>query len=452
MVGVAAGALKFLLLPLLLLIPAAAFAGPGTIGPTLLGLTVILAVAKLGGSVAIRLGQPAVLGELVAGLVIGNLTLLGWHGLDFIETDATLGALAQLGVILLLFEVGLESTPRQMLSVGLPALAVACIGVIAPFALGYGVSAWLQPHASFYAHLFIGATLTATSVGITARVLRDIGQGDSPEARIILGAAVVDDVLGLVILAAVSGIIDAADHGVPAEVGPVLWIIGKAIGFLVGAMVLGVWLAPRLFKTAARLRGGGVLLGIALAFCFVLAWAAGAVGLAPIVGAFAAGLILESAHYKPFTDRGEYDLEQLIHPVTAFLAPVFFVLMGFSVDLGAFASPQALLLAGALTIAAVVGKQVAGLGAFGPGVRRLPVGIGMIPRGEVGLIFANIGLGLHIAGVPILDTAAFTAIVIMVMLTTMVTPPVLSWSFRRPRPPLAEDRAEAIKESVEPDP
>jgi Kef-type K+ transport system membrane component KefB len=177
-----------------------------------------------------------------------------------------------------------------------------------------------------------------------------------------------------------------------------------------------------------------VLLGVSLAFCFVLAWLAGVVGLAPIVGAFAAGLILENAHYKPFLDKGEHQLEELIHPVTQFLAPVFFVLMGFRVDLSTFAHVEVLGLAVALTVAAVIGKQVCMLGILDRDIRRLPVGIGMIPRGEVGLIFANIGLGLTVAGERIVDDGTFTAVVIMVILTTLLTPPALTWSLRRGRP------------------
>lgn len=417
---------------LLLLFPATALASGGeAFGSTLLGLTLILAGAKLGGDLAMRLKQPAVLGELIAGVGIGNLDLVGLHGLDFIAADPVIDALAQLGVVLLLFTVGLESTIAQMVKVGASAMLVAVLGVIAPMLLGFGVGAWLLPDHSMYVHLFLGATLCATSVGITARVLQDLGQSQSGEARVILGAAVIDDVIGLVVLAAVSGIIVAADQGVPAEAGPILLIIGKAVGFLVGALVLGIYLAPRLFKRAARLRGGGVLLGVSLAFCFVLSWLAGVVGLAPIVGAFAAGLILDGAHYQPFVDRGEQPLEELIEPVTTFLAPVFFVLMGFRVDLSTFAHVEVLGLAAALTFVAILGKQVCSLGVLDRSLRRLPIGLGMIPRGEVGLIFANIGLGLHIGGEAIINPSTFSAVVIMVILTTLATPPLLTWSFRK---------------------
>lgn len=422
------------LLPLLfVLLPGLAWASAdhAAFGGTLLALTLILVAAKIGADIAQRLGQPAVLGELVGGVAVGNVDLLGFDGLSFIGTDPIIDALANLGVIVLLFEVGLESTVAQMARVGLSATLVAVLGVIAPFFLGYGVGAWLLPNHSMYVHMFLGATLTATSVGITARVLRDVGHSQSKEARVILGAAVIDDVLGLVALAAVSGIIAAADKGVEPEIGPIVLIIVKALVFLGGAVGLGVLLAPWLFRQAARLRGGGVLLGISLAFCFGLSWAAGVVGLAPIVGAFAAGLVLEGAHYQDFVDKGEHQLEELIHPVASILAPVFFVVMGFRVDLSTFAHVEVLGLALALTLAAVIGKQACMLGVLDKDIRKLPVGLGMIPRGEVGLIFANIGLGLTVAGERIIDDATFTAVVIMVILTTLLTPPLLTWSLRR---------------------
>jgi Kef-type K+ transport system membrane component KefB len=411
--------------------------GHAEFGSALLSLAVILACAKAGGDLAVRAGQPSVLGELGAGLLLGNLDLLGWDGLSVLGTEPFVQSLAELGVVLLLFEVGLESTVAQMAKVGPSAALVAVLGVIAPMGLGVAVGAWLLPEASFYVHLFLGATLCATSVGITARVLQDLHQSDTPEARIILGAAVIDDVLGLVVLAAVSGLIEAANEGVAATPGPVLWLAAKAVLFLGLAVGLGALLTPAFFRRAARLRGGGVLLGVSLAFCFLMAWLASAVGLAPIVGAFAAGLVLEGAHYEPFVEKGERQLEELVHPIVSFLAPVFFVIMGFKVDLATFTDPSVLGLAAGLVLAAVLGKLVCGAGVLDRAARRLPVGIGMIPRGEVGLIFANLGLGLHIGGEPIVPPAVFSAVVIMVMLTTLVTPPALAWSLgpaTSPRP------------------
>jgi Kef-type K+ transport system membrane component KefB len=400
------------------------------VASVILALAVILAAAKVGGDLATRVGQPAVLGELVAGVLLGNMHLLGISWFHTMPSNPAVEVLAQLGVLILLFEVGLESTVRDMMKVGLPSLLVAVLGVAAPFALGWGVGALLLPGHSPYAHAFLGATLTATSVGITARVLSDLGKSRSAEARVILGAAVIDDVLGLVILAIVAGAIQAADLGQRMAVGSIAAVLLKAVGFLGGALALGVTLSPRLFRVAARLRGRGVLLATALVFCFALAYLASAIGLAPIVGAYAAGLILEAVHWREFTARGEHQLEELIEPVATLLVPVFFVLMGMRVDLAAFAHVDVLGLAALLTLAAVIGKQACSLGAFGP-LDRLSVGIGMIPRGEVGLIFAGIGLTLSVGGERIIDESIFSAVVIMVIVTTMMTPPALKWSLSR---------------------
>jgi len=401
------------------------------IGHVVLALAAILAAAKLGGDLAVRLRQPAVLGELVAGVVLANLDLLGVTWFRSLTGDATIELLAQLGVLILLFQVGLESTVRDMLKVGVTSTVVAVLGVVTPFALGWGVGALLLPGHSTYAHAFLGATLTATSVGITARVLKDLGKTQIAEARVILGAAVIDDVLGLVILAVVAGVIGAAETGVALSAGGTGLILAKAALFLVGALVIGVALSPRLFAGAARLRGRGVLLATALIACFVLAALASAIGLAAIVGAYAAGLILEDVHWREFTRRGEQRLQDLIAPIAEFLVPVFFVLMGMRVELSAFAHPEVLGLALLLTVAAIVGKQACALGAIGGGLDRLSVGVGMIPRGEVGLIFASIGMTLTLHGERIVDAGVYSAVVIMVMVTTMVTPPALAWSLAR---------------------
>jgi Kef-type K+ transport system membrane component KefB len=195
--------------------------------------------------------------------------------------------------------------------------------------------------------------------------------------------------------------------------------------------VIGVTAAPRLFAAASVLKTKGVLLTLGLTLCFVLAWLSNAIGLAPIIGAFAAGLILESVHYRDFVSRGERPLEELMHPLSDFLVPLFFVLMGLRTDLRAFFEPGVLGLAAALTVAAVVGKQACSLGVLSRAVDRMSVGIGMVPRGEVGLIFANVGLGLTLAGEPVIDRAIFSAIVAMVVVTTMLTPPALKWSLQR---------------------
>jgi Kef-type K+ transport system membrane component KefB len=318
-----------------------------------------------------------------------------------------------------------------MMRVGWSSLLVALLGVVTPFALGWVTSAWLLPNASIYAHAFIGATLTATSVGITARVLKDLGRAQSDEARVILGAAVIDDVLGLVILAVVTGVISAASEGRAMSAFEVAGTVGGALGFLVGALTLGVWVSPSVFSVASRLRAPGILLALSLTFCFVLAWAANFIGLAPIVGAFAAGLVLEQAHYVDFVSRGERELEDLVQPITSFIVPIFFVVMGMRTDLRAFAADGVLMLACALIVAAIAGKQACSLGVLGGKANRLTVGLGMIPRGEVGLIFANIGLGLTVGGQSVVSTHTFSALVVMVIVTTMVTPPLLKWSVTR---------------------
>jgi len=392
------------------------------VAPVLLALAVVLTGAKLGGDVAERIGQPAVLGELVVGIVLGNLDLVGVPWFRTVACDHTIDVLARLGVVLLLFEVGLESTVGDMLKVGGRSLLVAVLGVVTPWALGWWVGALLLPDASPYVHAFLGATLTATSVGITARVLKDLGRAQSPEARIILGAAVIDDVLGLVILAVVAGVITAADRGSDLSYTAVGVILAKALLFLGGALVLGVAVSPRLFALAGRLRGSGLLLTTALVFCFVLAYLASAVGLAAIVGAYAAGLVLEKD--KP-------RLAELVRPIGTLLVPVFFVLMGMRVELRSFAHPDVLGLALLLTLAAIAGKQACALGGLGAALDRLSIGIGMIPRGEVGLIFANLGLSLTLHGERIVSPAIFSGLVIMVLLTTLITPPALKWSLAR---------------------
>ena len=418
---------------------AGAEAGEGPSGPVLtvlLQLMIILLAAKLGGDLFERFNQPAVLGELVIGMLIGNLHLLGFDVFEAFKHDITLEVLAELGVIILLFEVGLESTVKEMMRVGVASFMVAIFGVVAPFFLGWGVGYLFLPDESIYVHIFIGATLTATSVGITARVLRDIGKIDTREAKIILGAAVIDDILGLVILAVVAGIITAIGSGAQEGIssGAVLWIIMKAVLFIVGAIAVGSFLMPSYFKLGFKLRGKGMLLSLCLLICFLLAYLAGKIGLAPIVGAFAAGLILEEVHYKGFTDRGDRHIKELIEPIATFLVPIFFVRMGMLVDLTTFARVEILGFAAVMTFAAIIGKQVCSLAIFDKSINRIAIGLGMIPRGEVGLIFAGIGAKLMLEGQPVISTSTYSAVVIMVIITTLVTPPALIFSL------LKEDR------------
>ena len=416
------------------------------IAPTLLAIIAILVAAKLFGELSERCGLPSVLGELVGGIMLGNLVLLnpGWSFLEPLRVTPVQGywpivvdGLSRIGVIILLFEVGLESTIKGMLKVGGSSFLVAVLGVIAPLFLGMGASwffiksipsglAGIVPasFSLFYVHLFIGSVLCATSVGITARVFKDLGKLHTKEAQIVLGAAVIDDVLGLIVLAVISGIVGAAESGQPEAFGSVLRLVLISILFLFGTMVSGVFLVPRIMKQLSKLRTSGVLLVSALVFAFALAYLANLAGLAPIVGAFAAGLLLEEVHFRSF--RGDVQLEQLIRPVSTFLVPIFFVLMGIQVRLESFANPSIMGLAGGLTLAAILGKQICGLGILERHLDRITVGVGMIPRGEVGLIFASIGKNFKV-----IDDAAFSAIVIMVIVTTLITPPLLTLTLRR---------------------
>jgi len=422
------------------LMPAVARAATEGHGPNILpvlgGLVLVLAGAKLGGALFLRFGQSAVLGELAVGILIGNLGLLGIYDVESFKATPGLEILAEIGVLFLLFEVGLESDVNDMMKVGTSSLLVAVLGVIAPMVLGFFSARWFFPNHSDFSHWFVGATLCATSVGITARVLSDMNRTTSKEGRIILGAAVLDDVLGLIVLAVLAGIIDAANRGSSFDVGSVGVILLKSILFLIGAFFVGRWLSVRAFRHATRLRGEGYLLTISLVFCFGMAYLAGLAGLAPIVGAFAGGLILDEVHYRDLRarDSRQRSIQELLEPLASFLVPVFFVLMGMRVDVSVFGDVGVLGFAAVLTLAAFIGKQACSLGVIEPGTDRFAVGLGMIPRGEVGLIFAGIGSSLMIAGERVVDNAIFSAVVVMVVITTMATPPLLIWRMNRPAP------------------
>lgn len=419
--------------------------------PILINLVVILIAAKIGGDLVERVGQPSVLGELAVGVVLGNLSLLGVTVFTGLRTDAVIDIFARLGVIMLLFEVGLESNIKKMIKVGLPSFLVAIVGVITPFALGYGVSKWFMPAVSPHTHLFIGATLTATSVGITARVFKDLNRLHLPETQIILGAAVVDDILGLIVLAVVAGIITMG----AVSLASIALTSLKASGFIVAALLIGTRLAaPWLGMVAQRMRVSGAVLIAALVFCFTLAITADMIGLATIVGAFAAGLILED-HYFRMTPSRQTDTVEgltyvtpimqnhtprmetiggLIAPISSFLVPIFFVLMGIRVHLEMFLNGYVLAMALGCVLAAIVGKLVCGL-AVRRSYQRLVISLGMVPRGEVGLIFAAIGRELHV-----IDDAVFSSVVLMVIVTTLVTPPLLTWRLKRKTMNAGEDQ------------
>ncbi|NWF79082.1 MAG: cation:proton antiporter [Chloroflexi bacterium] len=420
-----------------------------SVGATLLMIAVILIAARL-SSLVERIGQPPVLGELLIGVVLGNLVMIGIPIFEPIKHNPIIEFLAELGVIVLLFQVGLESNVTEMRQVGIRALAVAFVGVVVPFVTAtYLAGPLLLPGQSFNTYLFLGATLTATSVGITARVFRDLGTLQSSEAQIVLGAAVIDDVLGLIILAVVSAIvkngnISGLDIGI---------ITLKAVGFLVAAVFLGQLLAPWLGRILSKIHTGtGMKFTLAISFGLICAFFAELIGLAPIVGAFAAGLVLDAVHFESFespqivtalrTELEQHKLqdvgqiqaimqhhadrhvEDIIEPIGHLLTPIFFVLTGMAVRLETLFNGEVLLVALGITVIAFLGKAVSGLVAGK--VNKQTVGWGMVPRGEVGLIFAATGQALGVV-----NDRIFSVIVIVVLLSTLLTPPILSFVIRR---------------------
>ncbi|MDT8437002.1 MAG: cation:proton antiporter [Gemmatimonadota bacterium] len=408
-------------------------------------LIAMLVLGKLFGEIAERRGQPAVLGELLAGVALGGsmLGVIPDAGTPLYEI---VHVVAEIGVVLLLFEIGLETDLKEMFRVGPTAAKVALVGVALPFLLGFAY--WFLADPSIGVHpegitlaivaIFVGATLTATSVGITARVLSDLNRMHTSEARIIIGAAVIDDVLGIVILAVVSGLVGGAALGVLG----IAKIFGFAVGFLVLAVVLGTRFAPAIFDFVDRMRVSGVL--VVAAFCFALGVAALAdlAGSAMIIGAFAAGLVLSA------TNQFDAVVERM-GPVADIFTPIFFVAVGAPVNVRLFLPGTedfdlAVLVVGMiLTAVAIFGKLVAGLAVRRADTSKLIVGVGMVPRGEVGLIFASIGLT---AG--ILSGQVYSAILIMVILSTFVVPPVLKVLFAR-RPPDAPESVDDLREALE---
>lgn len=403
-------------------------------GPVLFGLAVLVVMAKIGGLLAERWRQPSVLGELLVGIVLSNFLPLvfGEKGIAFVRSEPTLLVLAEVGVLILLFDVGLETDLRALTRVGTSSLLVATIGVVAPIMLGWGASAWLFPDSATLVHVFVGATLAATSVAITVRVLRDLGVLQSREGQIILGAAILDDVLGLMVLAVVAGMVAAVASGGPGlSVLAIAGIFLRAVIFLGIAVGIGVLFSEQIVRLVGRTRHPEIMLVFGLGLCFTLAFAAEVVGLAGIIGAFAAGLMLDPYGKGVRVTEGKAALSELLHPLSSLFVPLFFVLIGIQVHLGSLASPVVFGFGVVLTICALVGKLACALGVVGGGVNRLAVAIGMIPRGEVGLIFAGIGTSLTIGGQPILSQGVFSAVVMMVLVTTLVAPVGLRWAFER---------------------
>ncbi len=387
--------------------------------PHLLSVLVAIIVAtKLLGEGAQRIGQPAVLGELLAGVVLG-VSALGI--LD--PNEPVIAALSEIGVIVLLFEIGLHTDLESLLEVGSSALVVGLVGVVIPFVLGYWVAHLIG--LPVVPAVVCGAALTATSIGISARVLSDLGQLETPEGQVVLGAAVLDDVVGLIILAVVSGV--AA--GASISLGGIALNIGASVGFIVAALLIGGFLAPPLFRVIARLETSGTLGLLALGFAFLLAWLAAGAKSAPIIGAFAAGLVL---HRTP----QRHDIEKKVTTLGHFFVPIFFAAVGAAVDLRTLVDREVATVGGALIVVALIGKFVAGYAPWWFKGNKAMIGVSMIPRGEVGLIFAQMGLATGA-----LDVGLFSAIALMVMVSTFLPPPILArMSSTHPLPPNLEDQ------------
>lgn len=389
------------------------------LGPLLLALATLILATRLLGEVSQRLGQPSVLGELLAGVLLGPSV---FSAVD--PGDPVIRAFAGLGILILLFEIGLHTDLRSLREVGKEAVSVAAVGVVVPFVAGFVVLQALGFTA--IQSLVAGAALTATSIGISARTLRDVGRLETPEGQIVLGAAVIDDLIGLIILGVVAGVA-AGNH---VSVWSVARLSGLALGFVAVALAVGSYAVPPIFRVVERLRTTGALGLIALAFALLLAWLAETSGSAMIMGALAAGLVL---HHTP--QRRE--IERSVTQIGYLFVPIFFASVGAAVDLHALAEPVALIAGLAITIVGVAGKIASGYALRNFDGSRLFVGVAMIPRGEVGLIFAQVGFASGAIG-----AGEFGAIMLMVVVTTLITPPwlgVLARSTKLRTPDLSGD-------------
>lgn len=399
----------------------------------LLALVAIFVAAKLFGEIAGRLGQPAVLGEILGGILIGI------SGLRLVDPqDVTIHLLSELGVILLLFLIGLETDLSRLLAVGGPAAAVALVGVALPFAGGFLFGNWLGLETMV--SVFMGAALTATSVGITARVLSDLGHLQDRESQVVLGAAVVDDIIGIILLTLLGSLAGGAELSV---IG-VSRIVLIAFGFVIVAILVGSKLAPVLIRAIERINMARGLFFAAMIFAFALAYLADVVGSAVIIGAFAAGLVLAR------TEKAK-EIEDQVHDVATFFIPIFFVVTGAAIDIRTLNpfnpdTRQFLLIGLALTAIGVVGKIAAGYAAWGRGLERLIIGVGMVPRGEVGLIFAQIGLASGL-----LTSGLFSAVTVMVILTTVVTLPMLRMLLEKKTPDAHPEYSDYVMDAPEDD-
>ena len=460
----------------MLLFPAVCFAhGVQThmdpVASVILWVTVIFFFGVIGRYIALKCHQPGVLGELLMGVLLGNIcyffdmqlavvlregsaifaimrdlltgvplslavdtlipnphyarqvmhALSGPEGVELIKVAYVVDILSRYGVIFLLFMVGLESSVTELRATGRASITVAVIGVVAPIILGLLVSFLLMPGAAFHVHLFVAATLSATSVGITARVLKEMKKLGTREAKTILGAAMIDDILGLVILAIVSSLVISG----AVSFGMVSRIVGLAILFFAGSLWIGPWILKKAVLFFTFLEPWEAKLTISFIFVMSLSWLASLVELATIIGAFAAGVIIHDGYFSARKGPG---IKELVAPLEALLAPLFFMLIGIQVKIESFFDPSVLCMGIGLILAAILGKLLSGLGA-GPKSDRLLVGIGMLPRGEVGLVFASIGRTLGV-----ISDQLFSAIILMVIVTTFIAPLWLKIHYAKTKP------------------
>ncbi len=438
---------------------------PLVLASVLLSLIVVYLAAKLGGELCARVNLPAVLGELVGGVIVGvsamhlivfpegggevQSLLMNLVGMTtgqapdellrvFQGESEVISVLAELGVIVLLFEIGLESDLKELIRVGPQAAVVAIVGVVAPFAAGTAGLIALFGIDTIPA-VFAGAALTATSIGITAKVLAEMQQLSSKEGQIIIGAAVLDDVLGIIVLAVVASLAKTGE----IEILNVVYLIAGAAAFLVGSIFIGRLLSPYFVMVVNQMRTRGQVIVSSLIFAFVLAYIAAAIHLEAILGAFAAGLILaETSKHK--------EIEEQISPIADMLVPIFFITVGARTDLSVLnplepSNRAGLVIASFLVVVAIIGKVIAGFAIFGqPGINRLAVGVGMIPRGEVGLVFAGVG-----AASGVLTESLDAAIIVMVIFTTFLAPPLLRVVFKEDEGAIAQSLSEPVVEEVE---
>ena len=414
-------------------------------GATFFIFAVILLAGKIGNFVE-RFGQPAVIGELLAGIGLSALGYFGWSLIADASASSAISFLASLGALLLLFSIGLESNLHEMKKVGVSAIGVALIGVIVPFILGaYFLAPIFFPESNTNTHLFIGASMVATSVGITCSVFRSLNISRSRAAQTVLGAAIIDDVLGLIVLAVVSAMVVGGE----VTASSVAVIAFKSFGFLVGAIVLGRLVAGRISTLLRKIHTGvGMKIAIAIGFALMFGYVAELFGLEPIIGAFAAGLLLDSVHFKDFDDaevitdiknhefasnedrasllriinkHRETHVDDLVSTLGHIFIPVFFVYTGMQINFGSLLQPDLYVTATIIAIVASLGKLASGIFAKGSIREKLLIGTSMIPRGEVGLVFAATGRSLGV-----LDDQIFSTVVLVVMMTTFIAPPLIN--------------------------